>query len=77
MAEKTFLERQQELSKTGFWQETHVSLTYRAVEAVHTRDILREWMIVDIVPTGSKALLKWHKRAIPLTDKELKEQYGK
>ena len=40
-------------------------------------EIIREWTIVDLVFNGDKALVKWEKRYQPLTDEELKDNYGR
>lgn len=61
----------------GFWTEDRRSGLIKSMERSFVDDILREWLITDIIINGEKVLLKWAKRHIPLTDAEIREQYRK
>ena len=79
MAEDKFdwLEVHQEQMKVlGFWSETYRSSIIKQVERAYMPHIIREYGISDIVMNGDKVLLKWFKRHLPLSNEELKEEYG-
>lgn len=76
--EKSFLDLQKEIiGILGFWKEDYKSMLIRTVEMSYVREIIKEWSITDIIINGSKVLIKWDKRLMPLTDDMLKEKYGK
>lgn len=62
----------------GFWDEVYKSSVIKALEITFKREIMRDMFISDIVfrEGDRKVLIKWVKRHRPLTDEELKEQYG-
>ena len=61
----------------GFWSEEYRSAVIRMIEAGYKTEIIREWAIVDLLLNGDKVLVKWGKRFQPLTNKELKDKYGR
>lgn len=68
----------EEASVMGFWDETFKTTIIKAVEQRYNNEILTVWGIEDIVMVGDeKAIIKWYKRFIPLTDEDLKNKYGR
>jgi len=63
------------MEHTGFWVDRPRSSVIRAIEMGFVDDVLRSWMITDVVMNQGRVLLKWEKRVIPLTDQEIKAQY--
>lgn len=61
----------------GFWTEEYLTVIMKSIELRHNTEIIREWSISDFVVNGDKVLVKWVKRFQPLSDMELKEQYGR
>ena len=74
-----FLEHHKKgLEHLGFWQEGYKATLLKSAEQNYKTEILRDYTITDIILTDDKKfLMKWVKRFQPLTDKELKEQYGR
>lgn len=73
-----FLELHKKGMKTlGFWTEEFRSVVNTMMETRYNTEIIREWIIVDLIFNGDKVLIKWKKRFEPLTDKELKKEYGR
>lgn len=68
---------QQGMETLGFWTEEYRRTTMKAMELQYKTEIIREWGITDFVPNGDKILIKWGKRFRPLSDEELKEEYGR
>ena len=64
------------LAHIGFWNELGLDTMIYAVEGLYKKEILKEFKIVDFVINGDTGLIKWEKRAKPLTDKEIKLMYG-
>ena len=58
-----------------FWTELKKRTIMSAIETVHTDDVLREYMIADVVTSTDGFLIQWAKRHIPLTDEEIKTNY--
>lgn len=75
MNEKTnkFIELHMEKMKFSFWGEIHKSTIIKQFEATIEPEILREYYVSDIIFNGNMALIKWEKRHISLTDKQLQE----
>jgi hypothetical protein len=61
----------------GFWSETYKEVIIKCIETGYKKEIIRLWRVSDFVSNGDNVLVKWSKRKFPLTDEELKEQYGK
>lgn len=61
----------------GFWDESYRQSIFKMIMINYKREIIKEWVLVDLVDNGEKILLKWVKRVIPMSDDELKEMYGK
>lgn len=77
MKDEKFIDVHKKSIEFGFWDETYrASVIYQLERAYHS-DVLREWYISDMVINGSKVLLKWNKRLIPLSDEELKSKFGR
>lgn len=75
--EQSFLDIQKEkMDILGFWTEEYKSVMIARIESMYKKEIIRVHGISDIVINGDKMLLKWYTRHHPLTDEELKEQYG-
>ncbi len=73
-----FLEtHQQGMETLGFWTEDYRKTTMKIMELQYKTEIIKEWCIVDFVSNGDKVLVKWAKRFIPLSEQELKEEYGR
>lgn len=73
-----FLEaHQQGMETLGFWTEDCRKNIMKTMELQYKTEIIKEWCIVDFVPNGDKVLVKWSKRFIPLSEQELKEEYGR
>ncbi len=73
-----FLESHQKGMKTlGFWSEDFKATIMAAYELRVKTEIIREWTIVDLIINADKILIKWVPRFRPLTNEELKEQYGR
>jgi hypothetical protein len=60
-----------------FWTEEYRSVVIEMMETLYETELIREWTIVNLGFNGDKALVKWQKRFQPLTDKELKDKYGR
>lgn len=73
----SFLKIQQDSMQFRFWSEEYKNSILKTIEGRFKTEILREWGISDFIPNGDKILLKWYKRHRPLTDEELKDQYGR
>jgi hypothetical protein len=66
------------------WQEEHIDIVLRMLLSTFNRAIIKHYCIVDLIiihgdrDRGSKRkiLLQWAKRFQPLTDQELKEDWG-
>lgn len=72
-----FLESVQEgMGVLGFWNEASKSMLIASMERVYLPHIIREWCITDLVINGDRALLKWQKRLMPLTNEEMKDRYS-
>lgn len=72
-----FLQNHIELSKYGgFWSDEPKDLVIKATLRVYRREILREWDISDITFNEGRALIKWEKRRLPLTDSEMEQKFG-
>ena len=61
----------------GFWEEEYKTVVIRMMETRYKTEIIKYWTIVDLVFNGDKALVKWKKRFQPLTDEEIKDNYGR
>ena len=61
----------------GFWDEIYKATVIASVECLYKSEVIKYWTITDIVINGDKCLTKWKKRFQPLTNKELKDKYGK
>lgn len=75
-----FLKLSQDSMETlGFWTEMNEHSVRRKIEQAYHSDVIREWGISEIAfnKAGDKILAKWYKRFKPLTDSELKEEYGR
>ena len=72
-----FLELHTASMHRGFWAEEYRSLVIKAIESRYKTDIIREYGISDFVSNGDKVLVKWVKRIIPLSDQQLKDDYGR
>lgn len=72
-----FLEQHKKsLEVIGFWDEISKTTILKSLEHNYKTEILRNYMITDIVlKDDKKFLIKWDKRFEPLTNEELKEQY--
>lgn len=64
------------MRKLGFWTEEFRSTVLRAIESRYKPEIIRAYTITDFVANGDKVLVKWNPRLNPLTDDELKANYG-
>jgi len=76
MTGEKFIKLHLKSAEHSFWDERHKASVIRAIERTYQRGILRDYGIADITIHGDQVLIKWYKRHIPLTDEELKEQYG-
>lgn len=75
---KSFIDIQKEVMEIrGFWDEKYKSTILLSIEDTYNTEVIREWGISDLIINGDKALVKWYKRLIPLTDEQLKEKYGR
>ena len=73
-----FLELHKEKMETlGFWSEEYKSVVISMMETRYKTEVIREWVIVDLIFKDDKALIKWKKRFQPLTDEQLKDKYGR
>lgn len=61
----------------GFWDVASKRLLIRGLESNFNTNILRDLYIDDIIMNGDNVLINWKKRLRPLTDDELKGQYGR
>lgn len=61
----------------GFWDEVHRCSVIKSLELYYRTEIIREYFIQDMLPNGDKFLIKWQKRFEPLTEEELKDDYGR
>lgn len=64
------------MKKLGFWTEEYRATILKSMERQYKPEIIRNYFITDFVVNGDKVLVKWMKRIEPLSDKELKEDYG-
>lgn len=72
--ENDFLKTQQQgMEVLGFWSENYRNTIINGVMRMYKKEIIKEWVITDIVFNGDKVLVKWQKRIIPLSDEELSE----
>lgn len=69
--------RQDAMPILGFWEEISKYKLINSILLRYNTDIIREWLISDIVINDDKVLLKWFKRDMPLSDEELKDDYGR
>lgn len=73
-----FIEKHfEKISVLGFWDEIKKPTLIQLLEHMYETEIIREWAISDVVMSGNKVLYKWYKRAFPLSDEDLKSQYGR
>jgi len=60
----------------GFWTEEYRATVISALEARYKPEIIRNYRISDFIAHGNKVLVKWQPRHTPLSDQDLKEEYG-
>lgn len=65
------------LEYIGFWNEFTKEAVLKSLEQLHKTEIIKEYSAVDIILNDKKVLIKWVKRFKPLSDEELKEDYGR
>lgn len=74
----SFLKTHQKAIETlGFWTEDRRKSIIKAIELQYKEEVVKEWCISDFILDGDRVLLKWAKRFIPLSEQELKDNYGK
>ena len=73
---KTFIEAHKSKPELlGFWTELGKRNLIYLIESSYNSDIVKDLAIVDIAVREEGFLIKWKKRAIPLTDEDIKERY--
>lgn len=80
MAEKiedSFLEVHVGNMRHQFWCEEKREVLFSQIELRYHTDIIRHWAVVDIISNGDHFLIKWVRRIFPLSDEQLKEDYGR
>jgi hypothetical protein len=65
------------LETLGFWTNESKSSTLKILESRYKTEIIRDWTIVDFTINGNDVLINWKKRFVPLSKKELKDEYGR
>ena len=65
------------LEHIGFWNEFFKETVLKSIEQLHKAEIIKEFSAVDIILNDKKVLIKWVKRFQPLSDEELKDDYGR
>ena len=65
------------LETLGFWTNESKSSTLKTLESRYKTEIIKEWTIVDFTINDNDILINWKKRFMPLTKKELKDEYGR
>lgn len=71
MAEDFLKIHQQGMEVLGFWTEEYRATVLNDIMRKYKKEIIREWVAIDFVPNADKVLVKWQKRMMPLSDKEL------
>lgn len=75
--ENDFLKSHQETSAVlGFWNEEYRSVIIKIIERGFKKDVIQYHQLSDVVIQGDKALLRWSRRVLPLTEDQLKNDYG-
>ncbi len=69
--------KQDSMPILGFWDEARKNTLINAMLLTYRTDIIRDWGISDIVINGDKVLVEWFKRHMPLSDENLKDDYGR
>ena len=65
------------LEHIGFWNEFFKATILKSIEQLHKTEIIKEYAAVDLIINDKKVLVKWVKRFQPLSEEELKEDYGR
>ena len=74
---ETFLQILEQELPFGAWREISRSAVVKIISRSYSNLVLREWYISELVDNGKKFIIKWERRVIPLTDKQVYEEYGK
>jgi len=61
----------------GFWREEHVSTILHVYLSYFKTEIIKDYQPVDMVIKGDKVMFKWKKRFEPLTEEEIKREFGR
>ncbi len=67
----------QNIEVAAFWMEQFPATIMHQILQNYTTEVIRNYNIIDMEIVKNKVLLKWVKRLHPLTNKELKEKYGR
>ncbi len=70
-----FLESHKSTCENGFIDEYSKSVIISLLMPTFRSEIVKEWLISDIIINGDRAFVKWTRRLKPLTDKEYNEKY--